>query len=66
MYAFVATRLSPGPTNLDEGEDIATKLVAWDEAMELVRQGLIEDGKTLATLLWYGMAGETRREAPGD
>lgn len=53
MVLFLATGLAPGPTRLEGGEQIEPFIVAWDEAMALVRRGEIRDSKTLVGLLWY-------------
>lgn len=53
MHAFVATDLTPGPPAREPNEQIENLLLTWDEAMALVDQGEIQDGKTLVTLLMY-------------
>ena len=53
MYLFAATGLAVGPTEFDEGEDIRNLVVAWEEAVAMVRDGRIRDAKTLVGLLWY-------------
>ncbi|MFW6125296.1 MAG: NUDIX hydrolase [Pirellulales bacterium] len=53
MYLFLATELTAGRPDLQPGEEIETMIVPLDEAMEMIRQGRIEDGKTLVGLLWY-------------
>jgi ADP-ribose pyrophosphatase len=53
MHLFLATLLKPGPMALDAGEDIQTLLVTWDEARDMIRQGRIQDSKTLNGLLYY-------------
>ncbi|HUY35102.1 MAG TPA: NUDIX hydrolase [Pirellulales bacterium] len=53
MHLFVATELVPGPTRLDEGEQIEPLLVSGDEALAMTSDGQIEDAKTLVGLLWY-------------
>jgi hypothetical protein len=53
MYAFAAYDLEATQTNLEEGEEIETYPVAFDEAIEMIRDGRIHDGKTIATLLLY-------------
>ena len=61
MHVFVAEDLVPGPQALEPGEQIQTRLVAWDEAITMCTDGRIEDAKTIAALL--GLA--VRRRAPG-
>jgi len=53
MHLFLATALEPGPLALEAGEDIRPLLKTWQEALEMVRQGHIQDAKTLAGLLYY-------------
>jgi ADP-ribose pyrophosphatase len=60
MYVFVATGLEPGDQQLEAGEQIERLVVAWDEALDMARQGKIQDAKTLAGLLHYEV---TRRRA---
>lgn len=51
MHLFVAEELEPGPQALEPGEQIRTRVVAWDEAIAMCRDGGIEDAKTIAGLL---------------
>ena len=53
MHLVLARELTAGPMRLDAGEQIETLVVRWQEAMELVRSGAIEDAKTLVGLLYY-------------
>jgi ADP-ribose pyrophosphatase len=53
MHLFLATGLTPGPTDLQGGEDIQPLVLAWHEAMEMARNGEIRDAKTLVGLLYY-------------
>ena len=53
MHLLLATGLEPGPTDLQPDEDIRPMPTSWDEALEMIRRGQIEDGKTLAGLLYY-------------
>jgi nudix-type nucleoside diphosphatase (YffH/AdpP family) len=53
MYAYAAYDLERGAAAPEEGEDIQLMPVAWDEAIDMVRIGEIQDGKTIATLLAY-------------
>jgi len=53
MYVYLATSLSPGHTALEPGEQIEPLLTAWPEAMAMVRDGRIHDGKTIAALLFF-------------
>ncbi|RIK83928.1 MAG: NUDIX hydrolase [Planctomycetota bacterium] len=53
MHLFVARDLVLGETELEEGEEIERAVVAWDEAMRLVRTGEVQDAKSLVGLLWH-------------
>jgi ADP-ribose pyrophosphatase len=53
MHLLLATGLEPGPTDLQPDEDIHLLPTSWDEALEMIRLGQIEDAKTLAGLLYY-------------
>ena len=53
MYAFAAYDLKQQQTALEEGEDIEVLGVPWDEALAMTGDGQIQDGKTIAVLLWY-------------
>ena len=53
MYLFLATDLKPGPPNLEPGEQITSRVTAWQEALAMTRDGRIEDAKTLIGLLFY-------------
>lgn len=53
MHLYLATGLIAGNRDLDAGEQIANCLVPWQEALEWVRNGKIEDAKTLVGLLYY-------------
>lgn len=53
MRLFVATGLTPGKQNLDKGEDVEPFICTFDEALDMVRDGEIEDAKSVAALLFY-------------
>lgn len=53
MHTFVATQLTPGPTELDAGEEIEVTTMTLAEALAAVRAGRITDGKTILALLYY-------------
>ncbi len=52
MHIFLATGLEPTQQNLDEDEFIHISIRSLDEARQLVRDGGITDGKTVAALLY--------------
>jgi ADP-ribose pyrophosphatase len=52
-HLFLAQDLTPGPMDLDEGEQLHPEVVAWDDAVRWALDGTIRDAKTLvALLLW--------------
>src|SRR3954471_3382882 len=53
MYAFAAYNLEKKTAALEEGEDIELQITPMIEAIEMIGDGLIQDGKTIATLLMY-------------
>jgi ADP-ribose pyrophosphatase len=53
LSAFVATELTKTQQSLEEGETITVVTMRMDEALGLVRDRHIEDGKTLITLMMY-------------
>jgi len=53
MYVFTAYDLQHSEAALEEGEDIAVHPVTLDEALEMIRDGQIQDAKTVAGLLYY-------------
>jgi ADP-ribose pyrophosphatase len=55
MHLFLATGLTPGESDLQDGEQIVPQLVTWDEARAMIRSGKIRDSKTLVGLFYYGM-----------
>jgi ADP-ribose pyrophosphatase len=53
MYAFAAFGLQKSNPVLEEGEEIEVFSVDFAEAVSMIREGQIQDGKTIATLLAY-------------
>lgn len=53
MFAFAATGLEHVGQDLEDDEQIEVELVPMERVMEMVRSGEIEDGKTIAALLYY-------------
>ncbi len=53
MHAFLAEGLAPGPQRLEPGEVCRPVVLEWDDLLGRVRDGAIEDGKTIATVLYY-------------
>ncbi|MEM9296213.1 MAG: NUDIX hydrolase [Planctomycetota bacterium] len=57
LHAFVATGLTPARQSLDEHERITVHPTPWEQALQMARDGVIEDAKTLATLLHHAQFG---------
>jgi ADP-ribose pyrophosphatase len=53
LYAFAAYDLEQKSAALEEGEDIEVQPETLDEAIAMIRDGRIQDAKTIATLLTY-------------
>ncbi len=53
MYAFAAFGLKKSNPVLEEGEEIEVFSVEFTEAVSMIQDGQIQDGKTIATLLFY-------------
>jgi ADP-ribose pyrophosphatase len=53
MHLYLARGLTAGPTALEAGEEIQSLVVSWDDAMQMVYDGSIEDAKTLVGLMHY-------------
>jgi ADP-ribose pyrophosphatase len=53
MYCYVATDLTVVGQRLEPNEKIVVKVMPLDEAIQMIRDGVIIDGKTVATLLYY-------------
>lgn len=53
MHAFLATGLHYCGQRLEDTEDIQVEIMPWSETLACVRDGRIEDAKTIAALLWH-------------
>ena len=53
MYSYVAKELTHVGQHLEETENITVEILAYDKALEMVRDGTICDAKTINTLLFY-------------
>jgi ADP-ribose pyrophosphatase len=53
MYAFAAYDLETAKQALEETEEIEVAPAKFSDAVEMIRDGRIHDGKTIATLLMY-------------
>lgn len=54
IHIYLATALAPGAAALEAGEQITVRPIEWSEAVEMIRDGRIQDAKTVAGLLHYG------------
>ena len=52
IHLFMATDLTTGATKLDEDEFLNTEVMPLSAALELIRDGGIQDGKTICTILY--------------
>jgi ADP-ribose pyrophosphatase len=50
LHIFLATRLQPAERNLDKDEIINVHEVEFNEALEMIRRGEIQDAKSIAGL----------------
>jgi ADP-ribose pyrophosphatase len=55
LHLYLATDLTPGPNSLEFDEHIEVITVPWTEAIQMIRQHEIEDGKTIAGLMIAGL-----------
>ncbi len=55
LHLYLATGLTAGPNQLEFDEHIEVITVAWPEVITMIRQGEIEDGKTIAGLMVAGL-----------
>lgn len=53
MHLFLATGLQAGQAQPARGEQVEPVIVGWREALDMARDGRIEDAKTLVGILWY-------------
>jgi ADP-ribose pyrophosphatase len=53
MHLYIAQGLTAGATALEHGEEIENCILSWSDALTLIDNGLITDGKTIAALLMY-------------
>jgi len=53
LHLFLATGLTAGEQELEDGEDLTVEYRTPDEIRGMIRRNEIVDGKTLVALLWY-------------
>lgn len=51
IHLFIAKDLIPGHQNLDRDELVEVRKVQWENALEMIFDGTIRDGKTITGLL---------------
>src|SRR4051794_34207096 len=51
MHLYLATDLTPGPTNHQPDERLSPVIVTWDEAVRMVVEGEVEDAKSMLAIL---------------
>jgi ADP-ribose pyrophosphatase len=61
MYAYAAYDLEKSKQALEEGEEIEVVPAEFAEAVAMIGRGEIQDGKTIATLLWFERFGRGRK-----
>jgi ADP-ribose pyrophosphatase len=52
IHLFMATDLTTGTTKLDDDEFLNTEVMPLSTALDLIRDGGIQDGKTICTILY--------------
>lgn len=58
MYVYAAYDLEHQGQSLDESEEIIVLPVTMERAIDMIRQGEIVDGKTIAAILLYQLKGQ--------
>jgi ADP-ribose pyrophosphatase len=53
MHVFAAEGLTAGEAAREPGEEIENLIVPWQEALQMIVMGRIQDAKTIAALLLY-------------
>ena len=60
MHAYVATDLTYVGQRLEPSESLTVEVQTWDQTMQMVRDNVIRDGKSIATLLYYRAYGRSK------
>lgn len=60
LTAYRATRLTEVGQSLDETEEIEVHRLKWPKVLDMIRQGEIQDAKTIATVLFHDRFGRER------
>lgn len=53
LTAFLATDLKKGKQKLEKDENIEVQIISFTDAIKMIKENKIVDGKTIATLLHY-------------
>ena len=53
LHLFLATDLVPSPLIAEDTDEIKLQAAPLDHVSELIKEGFIEDAKSIAGLLWY-------------
>ena len=61
IWLYLATGLMAGAPHLDHGEIVEMELIPFEEAVGMVLDGAIEDGKTAYALMKYTLLRERNR-----
>jgi len=64
MYAYAAYDLEEQKQALEEGEEIELEPTPFDGALQMIQDGRIHDGKTIATLLMYDRFVRSGQQVP--
>jgi ADP-ribose pyrophosphatase len=65
MYLYLATGLESVGAAREPGEEIENLVVPWDQAVDMVFQGAIQDAKSIVGLLYYDRKLTCQRRASG-
>ncbi|MDD5824071.1 MAG: NUDIX hydrolase [Firmicutes bacterium] len=57
LYTYICKGLTPGETDFDDTEDVDTLEFTADELLDMIMRGEIQDGKTVAAVLFARQAG---------
>jgi len=57
MHVFLAEGLTPGTSRPEHGEELDIEILHLDELLHMIRDGRVEDGKTIAAVLYLARFG---------
>ena len=55
LHIYYVNRVEDSTTCLDEDEELEVEFYTLEKALELIREGAIKDGKTIAALYWLAL-----------